>query len=120
MPHLGNAYSAEIGANEWRVIVPRRGKLTPFVSPQRFLNERDARQWMESDEGEALIQAQSGANRGRRDGIPPDRKLRRNALKSLISRPDNRAARRNSRPHEVKNRRAGGADATGPNRLVSP
>ena len=65
MQHLGNAYSAEIGANDWRVIVPRRGKLTPFVSPQRFRNERDARQWMESDEGEALILAQSGVQRRR-------------------------------------------------------
>ena len=60
MPHPGNAYSAETGANEWRVIVPRRGKLTPFVSPQRFRSESDARQWMQSDEGEALVRAQSG------------------------------------------------------------
>ena len=89
MPHPGNAYSAETGANEWRVIVPRRGKLTPFVSPQRFRSERDARQWMQSDEGEALVRAQSGgAPAGdRRAGLRSSPELPLQRLESTDSAP---------------------------------
>ena len=51
------AYVAELKLGCWRVVVPRRGKLTPLVLQEVFRCKTDALTWLRSPRGLAVTQA---------------------------------------------------------------
>lgn len=40
---------------DWRVIIPVRGKLSPYVAGPRFKTELEAVTWLNSPEGQVVI-----------------------------------------------------------------
>lgn len=39
----------------WRIVIPVRGRLTPRIHPSPFCSEAEARDWLQSTEGQETV-----------------------------------------------------------------
>ena len=57
MGNCGVPYVAELKPGAWRVVVPRKGRLFPFVLAPVFDSRKAASDWLLSPEGQGLATA---------------------------------------------------------------